>query len=135
MSDVLTKTQPSQNGVVRITKRGVVKFAFGETGKEFEVDVVQVYDEFVEMEWGFCDENNKIPKEKHPEYRKARVDFTQAIVNDAYGNETAPIITRGESDEFISRILEEVAKLRPFSKESSEEKQSSPSSTEIRFSQ
>ena len=130
---------PSMNGKIVLTRKGLAEFQFGDDGLSFIVDVLQTYDDFCEGEWEFCDENNRIVKEKRTEWRKWRQDFVQAILNDAYRSLNPgvdiPTLTRAETEAFIAKIMEETNKLRPFTNPGSSEKPSSPEGTEIRFSQ
>ena len=137
MTATLELTKPSVNGVIKLNRRGLAKFQFGDDEPIFEVDVIAVYDSWYEIEWQLRDADGVLPVAKWNEHGQNRLNFVQAVVNDAYGptGKGAPTLTRGEAESFIAAITEEAAKLRNFTKPKTEEKPSSPESTEIRFSQ
>lgn len=141
-----TAVQPSTNGVIKIARRGKVKFEL-EDGKPFELDVVSVHDDVIDLDWSFRDVdgqgNGVVPQAKRQEWKKAIHDFWQAVVNDGYAamqyDVGAPSLTRAETEALAHAISEEVKKLRDFFLPKKDASSPSPSSTEAgsetRFSQ
>ena len=114
------------NGVIRIGRKGVKKFAFGEDGEPFEVDVIVAFqgwlcidDEFRERE-GCVD--RVIKTEDMPEFHRAAVKYVQdlAVSPDDYADPNpahhrAPTqLTTAEALEFIALLREEYDKLLTF---------------------
>ena len=133
----VAQAQPSTNGVVRIARKGIILFAFGDD-PPFQVDVVSIHDEWLVIDKAFRDVNDAVPPDQSLQYSAAKVQFVQAIAKKAYaGLEQfkAPELTHAECFEFIAKIFEEVDKLRPFFVPKLQERPSSPENTEIRFSQ
>jgi hypothetical protein len=148
MSEPLTATQakPSLNGTVnKINRRGRAKFQFDDADEPFEVDVLAVYDAWcdVDMILRERDETENtwvLPHNKSDEYGKNRLEFVQALVNDAYAKMNLPIpnLDRAQAEGFIAAILEVAKTLRNFTSQKKETPSSPPenSGTErINFSQ
>lgn len=138
-----TKNAPSMNGVLKVHKRGRAKFQFGDDEPVIELDVIEVYDQWVEVLWALRDAEGKLPNDKVNEYGKNRQDFVQAVVNTAYGliAEKPPIpnVSRAEAEQFIKLVEEAAEELRNFTSPKKDAPSSAPASTapaeEIRFSQ
>lgn len=141
----LEATKPSLNGVLRLRKRGRVKFQLDDNDPVFELDVIEVYDQWVEVDWQLRETvdgvEGLLPSSKQNEYGQNRLNFVQAIINDAYaameGARTAPTLSRAEAEEFVELIREEAKKLRNFTEPKKESPSSSPenSGERINFSQ
>ena len=135
----------NMNGVVRISKRGLVKFQFGdETDNEpvLTFDIVEVFDNYERVNWEFRDKDGVLPKEKWQEHSDALFQVLQSFVNDAYkkyaGDKTPYLLSRGEAEIFLSMIRKEVKMLRDFISPPKDEPTSPPANsegTEVRFSQ
>jgi hypothetical protein len=134
-----TETKPSMNGVVKISRRGRIKIEFDEADGPFEVDVIEVYDQWHEIDWQLRDEKGNLSHDKQNEWGENRRRFVQSIVNDGYKklDKNAPEISRAEAEAFIFEIITKAAELRSFFSPKKEETSSSlPSSeTRINFSQ
>ncbi len=143
-----TETKPSTNGVVRLRRRGRVKFQFeDDDATRFEIDVIEVYDQWHEIDWAHREQRNDadgkesgwfIPNAKWNEYCQDRLNFVQAIVNDAYAKlnppQPAPVLCRAEAEEFIHQITEEANKLRDFTGPKNQDpSSSSPDKPEMRI--
>lgn len=115
------------NGVIRIGHKGVKKFAFGESGQPFEVDVVQAFQEWIGIDQSFRDEEGKLPITAMPSYNSAAKMFA---TNFNRGVE----VTTGEALDFIARLREQWDELTDFFQPRSREKPSSPGASEVRFS-
>lgn len=136
------------NGVIRIGRKGKVRFAFGADGEPFEVDVVAAW-----YEWRAIDEEYRYPEgdpkagevTDHGAYHSAMVDFATQLsgsTTDHDGTATAPI-TRTEALEFIRLLGEKFDELADFFRFRSREERGSPGSsgagssgtskTELRF--
>lgn len=121
----------SQNGVVRIGRKGIINFAFGDDGAPFALDVIRAYDEWAQIDQSFRDESGKIVKDQIVAWSGARASFVQQIVEQAG---QAINLSGAEVNDFMARLEEEVMKLRAFFEPRTPEKPSSPESTELRFS-
>ncbi len=134
-----TEVKPSTNGVFKIARRGRIKIEFEGSDGPFEIDVIEVYDQWVEMDWLLRDKEGELPMAKWNEHGQNRLNFVQAVVNDAYAKigKAPPTLTRHEAQAFIVHIQQEVATLRDFLSPKKEETSSSLANTgqETRFSQ
>lgn len=135
----------ANNGVIRIGRKGIKKFAFGDTGKPFEVDVVVAFqrwlcidDEFRERE-GCVDRTIKTAD--MPEYHEAAVRYVQdlATIDDQIRGRTSESlnITVTEALEFISLLHKEYDDLLTFFRPKSQEEPDSQDTSEegLRFSE
>lgn len=113
------------NGVIRIGRKGVKKFAFGEDGDPFEVDVVTAFQQWIaiddQLRQSTGDDAGKIRLEDMPTLHEAAVQFVQslmphAITNDANGAQirVPPEITTAEALDFIARLREQYDELADF---------------------
>jgi hypothetical protein len=135
----------ASNGVIKIARKGKKKFAFGEDGEPFEVDVVAAWQDWLNVDEPLRGEDDKIAD--WDAYHQAAVDFayrTSGGTLDANGVQVPPCtITIAEALDFIARLREVYDDLavffRPRSREeraspgTSGEGQSSTSKTELRF--
>ena len=126
------------NGVVRIKARSVKKFAIGEDGPVFELDVVRAYDEWAQIDASFRDAAGVVPKDQIVAWSNARGSFAEKVVADAYAltpqPQEPPRLDGGQVGDFMARLAEEVDKLKVFFEPKFERPQSSPQSSELRFS-
>ena len=129
----------SSNGVIRIGRKGIKKFAIGEEGDPralpvFEVDVVVAFQEWVNIDETFrpdmpdADGNRHILAEGMPAYHQAAVGFVARLG----GGE----VTTAEALDFMARLREEYDKLADFFLPKSSVAPESPdtSEAELRFS-
>lgn len=118
----------NSNGVIRIGKKGVKKFAFGDDGAPFEVDVVVVFQQWVATDEGFRDADFSIPSDRMLEYHAAAVSFVQQLC----GHE----VTTAEALDFIARLREQYDEVAAFFRPKSREERASldTSEAELRFS-
>ncbi len=127
--------------VIKIAKRSVRQFQFGEDSEPIiEVDVIEVADQWHEINFQLRvaeGDDWVVPPDKVNEFGVNRLNFVQAIVNAAYGDKTAPTLTRFEAEEFIREVVKETVSLRNFSLPKTAETSSAPESTakEETFSQ
>lgn len=118
----------SNNGVIRIGKKGIKKFAFGDDGPVFEVDVVVTFQEWIIKDEEFRptedDENGNrpIPTAEMPMYHAA----AQQFVAELGGGE----VTVAEALDFLARLREQYDELAVFFRPKSKEKQDSPATSE-----
>jgi hypothetical protein len=144
MSSTAEKAHAESNGVLRVGRRGrgLKKFAFSDDGPGVEIDVIEVYDEWCDVDEDMRDDASKI-KISMNEYGRKRQEFVQGLVSNAYAKtgqeKVVPVITRAEAEDFIRMIFTEVKVLRNFTSEKTANDSSSPGSsgpeTELRFSQ
>lgn len=129
----------ASNGVIRIGKKGLKKFAFGEEGEPFEVDVVVAFQKWLAKDDTFRLEDSSeegevgtIPASRMGEYHQAAV----AYVREIGGGD----VTTAEALDFIARLREQYDDLVDFFRPKSSEERASPGSseegseTEMRFS-
>lgn len=102
----------ANNGVIRIGRKGLKKFAFGEDGEPFEFDVIQAFDSWIIIDEQFRaeqtpdeDGGRAIALTQLPEFRQAQVDFVTNLVNEHGGKLTQPL-TITEAGEFLARLRE-----------------------------
>ncbi len=127
-----------ENGVVRIARKGLVKFAFGD-GPEFQIDVIAVYDEWWQADASMRTDG-KLPTDKQVAWNETRRAFVQNIAAQAARKsdpacDWKPALSMAEVGEFMARLNDEVEKLRPFFAPTAGVPPSSPENTGLRFSQ
>lgn len=136
----------SLNGVIKIAKRSRRKFQFGDDeAVTVTVDIIEVVDQWHEVNFALRvleGDMWTLPTSKVNEFAVNRLNFVQAIVNDAYAAEhagvTVPQLTRIEAEEFIRVVQLEAEQLRNFTLPKSAETSSAPESTAdrgVNFSQ
>lgn len=122
------------NGVIKIGRKGVKKFAFGEDGQPFEVDVVKAFQAWICLDDEFRpqEEDEKgdrpIPLSKMPDFHQAAVVFVKEV--------SKYDVTIAEALDFIARLREQYDELVNFFRPRSKEERDSPdtSGAELRFS-
>ncbi len=127
----------ANNGVIRVGRKGRKKFAFGEDGVPFEVDVVVAFQEWICIDDQFRDmtEDRSIPTAEMPNYHQAAVQFVQRLATNPANIET-PTITTAEALDFIARLREYYDEVATFFQPRSRDEPDSPdtSEAELRFS-
>ena len=98
----------AENGVVRIGRKGRKKFAFGDDGAPFEVDVVVAFREWVAVDDGFRGEDRTIDDARVQEYHQAALDFVTRLSGSAGG------ITVAEALDFLARLREQYDEVAVF---------------------
>ncbi len=128
------KAPAGENGqrVIRIGRKGRRLFAFGEEGKPFEVDVVALHSEWVNVDRTFRDDKGDVPPERLLEMNRTALEFVVAV-GQQVGVDLADI-SLAEALEFIKEITEEVHRLRGFFVPKFSEGPSSAESTQVNFS-
>lgn len=122
----------SSNGVVRIGRKGTKKFAFGEDGPVFELDVVVAFQRWIEVDSTFRPEDTDtggsrdIAAADMPAYHQAAVHFAKECVGDM----DAPVTT-AEALDFIARLREQYDDLVTFFRPRSSEERASPATSEV----
>lgn len=118
----------ANNGVIRIGKKGLKKFAFGEDGAPFEVDVVVAFQEWVCLDETLRVNGDEIKTEDMPTYNQTAVAFVERLSGSS--------VTVAEALDFIARLREQYDELADFFRPKSREKRGSPvtSVSETRFS-
>jgi hypothetical protein len=130
----------SSNGVIRVGRKGRVKFAFGEEGEPFEIDVVAAFQEWLEIDESFReqegDDAGVIPTGKMTEYYQAALDFATKCAGEA-GEAGGKPTSQAEALDFIARLREQWDELADFFQPKKREKVASPgtSGPELRFSE
>lgn len=109
----------SANGVLKITKRSLRKFQFSEEETIIPLDVIEIADQWHEVNFALRTLEGDmwvLPASKVNEYAVNRLNFVQAIVNEAYAKleKQPPVLSRIEAEEFIQLINKEVEELRNF---------------------
>ena len=131
----------ASNGVIRVGRKGRKKFAFGEDGEPFEVDVVVAWQQWIDTDRAFRDrsEDRTINDGDMVDYHRAAVEFVCGLaVNTVKGeyDATATPITTAEALDFIARLREQYDEVASFFQPKSREEPDSPGSSaaELRFS-
>lgn len=123
----------ADNGVIRVGRKGKKKFAFGEDGDPFEVDVVATFQRWIEIDESFREatEDQSIPTGEMSAYHQAAVNFVSKLA----GMEPTEI-TIAEALDFIARLSEQYNELTAFFRPKSRDVPASPdtSGAELRFS-
>ena len=119
----------SSNGIIRIGRKGMRKFAFGEDGPAFEVDVVVAFHRWIEIDDGFrkmmTDDDGSsrqtVPMTDMPRYHKEAVAFVAGL-----GGGT---VTTAEALDFLARLREQYDELADFFRPRSPQERASPVTT------
>jgi hypothetical protein len=123
----------ANNGVIRIGRKGIVKFAFGENGTPFDVDVVVAFQEWIAIDESLRqtegEHEGQVLTEDMPAYHRAAVDFAKRLGADAD-------ITTAEALDFKARLSEQYDELAHFFRPKKRAEAESPgtSEVELRFS-
>lgn len=135
----------ASNGVVRIGRKGKKKFAFGEEGAPFEVDVVVAFQGWVIIDEGFrpaeenADGGRPIPAAEMPAYQQAAVAFVEGLNLDPATGEPRASLTVAEALDFLARLREEYEALATFFRPNLRRERDSPATSEgrsaLRFSE
>ena len=129
----------ANNGVIRIGRKGLKKFAFGEDGEPFEVDVVAAFQEWINIDESFRLEEGEgiksedvgtIPTEDMSKFHAAAVAYVKSLSN-------YDTLTTSEALDFLARLREQYNELTVFFRPKSREERVSPdtSEVELRFSE
>ena len=123
------------NGVIRVGRKGVRKFAFGDDGEPFEVDVVVAFQEWICIDETFREstEDRSILTAEMPEYHRAAVEFVSRLAGASSSHDK---ITTAEALDFIARLREQYDEVATFFRPKLRDEQESPgtSAAELRFS-
>ena len=136
---ISSKIKDQPNGVVRIGKKGKKKFAFGDDGPVFEVDVVVTWSYWqtkrAEFQEPFPDDPKMvwIPPTKTMAYQQAVVDFCHQLQANSKPPSGFPAVTLAEALEFLAKIEEEYEELKVFFQPKSKTALPSQGSYEARF--
>lgn len=132
-------TTSNGDGVIRIGRKGIKKFAFGD-GPVFEVDVVRAFHEWLRTDEQYRKEEGenkgKVLAEDLPAYHQAAVEFAQLLATPV-GSQDVPIITVAEALDFKARLCEQYGELADFFLPKKRQKDESPdtSGVELQFSE
>lgn len=125
------------NGVIRIGRKGRRKFAFGEDGAPFEVDVVAAFQEWVCIDESIRDqfEDRVIPNSAMPEFHAQAVAFATRLAGKL--TDGPPTVCPAEAMDFIARLREQYDEVATFFHPRSRAERDSPdtSAVELRFSE
>ena len=120
------------NGVIRVGRKGKKKFAFGEEGKPFEVDVVVAFQEWIGIDNQFREmsDDRTVPNASMPSYHQAAIDFVKQLAGEDCD------ITTAEALDFIARLMEQYNEVAAFFRPKSRDEPDSQGSLarELRFS-
>lgn len=132
------------NGVIRVGRKGLKKFAFGEDGTPFEVDVVVAFQQWITIDEGFreASDDRSIPIAGMAEYHQAAVEFVAQL--ERQGSPKPPTrgpndphdITTAEALDFIARLREQYDEVAVFFQPRLRDEPDLPdtSAQELRFS-
>jgi len=133
--------KPSLNGATRIPRKGMMTVAFGEEGtpggQPITFDAIEVSDGWFDVDSQFRDDSKNVPKDRYADWKQGQKQFVQGVIQRHWTGkpEDCPQLTGAEVEEFMDLLNKEVARLRSFFGASTPSPPSSPSSTEVRFSQ
>lgn len=128
-------SESNGDGVIRIGHKGKKKFAIGEEGKPFEVDVVVALYEWISIDSSFRDKGDEVPDPKTGRmlrtvssadmqmYHQAAVSFVSAKA----GGE----VTTAEALDFLARLREQHDELVDFFRPRSLDEPESPDTSEV----
>ncbi len=137
----------ASNGVVRISRKGKKKFAFGEEGspgsEPFEVDVVNTFHDWLAIDEEFRSQYEEdangarpIPQSEMHKFHQAVVDFVENLRGKSTEREP---VTTAEASDFLARLRECYDELVVFMRPKLREKQDSPvtseATSELQFSE
>lgn len=129
----------ANNGVIKIGHKGKKKFAFGDDGAPFEVDVVVAFQQWISIDEGFREHSadGTILTTDIPAYHQTAVDFVRQLAIDPAAPDRVPEITTAEALEFLAKLREQYDELTDFFRPRSRERPDSPGSSaaELRFSE
>lgn len=140
-------SQSNGSAIVRIGRKGLKTFAFGEEGQPgstpFVVDVVITFDQWLVIDNDFrpleadTDGDRNIPRTEMPAYHTAAANFVESLRG---GDKDAPgyePVNPAEALDFLARLREEYDRLAHFFRPKLQEEQESPatSAVELRFSE
>lgn len=113
------------NGVIRLGRKGRKKFAIGEDGPEFEIDVIQVNNQWIRLHNEFYGHEppRKMTSQESQEYENAVWRFVKEVANDQS-------LSLGEALEFVAVLNEEADKLKGFFVRRSSDAPNSPASSD-----
>lgn len=112
------------NGVIRVGRRGVKKFAFGD-GDPFSVDLVRAWRRWVAVDEGFrppeedAEGRRPIPDDRMPAYYDAACTFVKELGGPGD-------LSPGDALDFIARLREQYDDLADFFRPRSREERASP---------
>lgn len=122
----------ANNGVIRVGRKGIKKFAFGD-GDPFDVDIVVAFQEWIETDEKFREDTDdrSIPLPLMAEYHRAAVEFVTKL-----SQGTVESVTTAEALDFLARLREQYSELAAFFRPKLREEEESPdtSEVELRFS-
>lgn len=104
-------------GIIRIGRKGLRKFAFGEDGAPFEVDVVVAYQRWMEIDDEFRpplpdEEGNRlVPVADMGRYNAAAAAFATELAHDP---KKPNVLTVTEAREFIELLRQEYNRMADF---------------------
>ena len=128
----------TNNGVIRVGRKGRKKFAFGEDGEPFEVDVVVAFQEWIGIDDQFRErsEDRSISVADMPAYHQAAVAFVLILAGMDAREGAKPEISTAEALDFIARLREQYDEVAAFFQPRSLVEQDLPASSgaELRFS-
>ena len=126
------------NGVLRIGRQGRKKFQFGDDDPAFEIDVIDVYNQFSETDLKLRDAKGVLTPDKVGDWNKAVWGFVQQVVLDHMPKDAAEKVNAGmsltDARAFLKLLQEEANRLIPLFKLESGEKPSSPENSGIAVS-
>lgn len=131
------KTLSANNGVIRIGRKGIVKFAFGADGEPFEVDVVVAFQQWIQTDESLRQndgpDKGTVLTEDMPQYHQAAVQFvTELRDSGTKGDKPSDVswITTAEALDFIARLREQYDELADFFRPKKRERDDLPASSE-----
>jgi hypothetical protein len=106
----------SNGSIIKVGSRSLRKFQIGD-GPVFQVDVIKVYDQWIEIDRRFRDAEGKVPPENRQQLRQAGWEFVSMLERmDLSEAEQAALrpIDGAQAEEFMSLLTREVLSLQDF---------------------
>ena len=121
--------------ILKVGKQGRIKTQIGDDDAPiFEIDVIEVYNQFSDLDMKFRDEKGEFDKARTADWNKACWGFVMQVVLDHVPDQEAAgkinaAMSLTDARRFLKLLQEEANRLIPFFKLELAEKPSSPASS------
>jgi hypothetical protein len=117
--------------ILKVGRQGRRKIQFGDDDPVFEIDVIEVYNQFSDLDLQFRDDKGEFDKARTADWNKACWGFVQQVVLDhladlAAAEKINAAMSLTDARRFLKLLQEEANRLIPFFKVELDEKPSSP---------
>lgn len=127
-------SESNGENILKVGRQGRRKVQFGDDDPAFEIDVIEVYNQFSDLDMQFRDAKGEFDKARTADWNKACWGFVQQVVQDNMADKTAvekinAAMSLADARRFLKLLQEETNRLIPFFKLDSAEGPSSPASS------